>query len=131
MPEFLQTIITCGFGAAIATGVMSIIQYKIKRKDTKEDEEDQQTKDIRKLKDEIGELRKEISGLREYHKTDMDATRRRETEELQDIKDELCVLSYAMLAALSGLKQQGCNGDVTEAHTRLEKHLNQQAHGQR
>lgn len=61
----------------------------------------------------------------------MEAAKKREAEERRMIKDELCILSYAMLAALSGLKQQGCNGDVTEAHSRLEKHLNQQAHGQR
>ena len=129
--EILEMLITCGFGAAIATGIMSIVQYKIKRKDTKEDAEDEQTKAIKGLEKKVDELDKKVEGLRAYHEKDMDATRRQETEEMQAIKDELCILSYAMLAALSGLKQQGCNGDVTEAHSRLEKHLNQQAHGQR
>lgn len=46
------------------------------------------------------------------------------------IKSELCLLNYAILAALKGLKEQGCNGPVTEAIAKLEKHLNQSAHGQ-
>ena len=44
------------------------------------------------------------------------------------VKRELCILSDAMLAALDGLIQQGCNGEVTKAHSALEKHLNKQAH---
>ena len=129
--EILEMLVTCGFGAAIATGIMSIVQYKIKRRDTKEDAEDEQTKAIKGLEKKVDDLDKKVEGLRAYHMKDMDDTRRQETKEMQAIKDELCILSYAMLAALSGLKQQGCNGDVTEAHSRLEKHLNQQAHGQR
>ena len=46
------------------------------------------------------------------------------------IKWILCVISYAMLASLDGLMQLHCNGNVTKAHGRLEKHLNKQAHGQ-
>jgi len=32
------------------------------------------------------------------------------------------------LACLMGLKEQGCNGPVTEAINQLEKHINKQAH---
>lgn len=130
MPEWLLMLITGGAGASIAAGLMSIWQYKIKRKDTKEDAEDEQTKAIRSLEKRMDEIETKVENLRTYHETDMDAAKRRESEEMQAIKNELCILSYAMLAALSGLQQQGCNGDVTEAHSRLEKHLNQQAHGQ-
>ena len=31
-------------------------------------------------------------------------------------------------ACLKGLKEQGCNGPVTEAINKIEKHLNLQAH---
>lgn len=61
----------------------------------------------------------DINSVRELHKNDM-----------KIINDELCMLSYAMLAALDGLKQLHCNGEVTKAHDKLEKHLNQKAHGQ-
>ena len=72
----------------------------------------------------------DIAALKELHQKDMEATRKKEAEDMQDIKDELCVLSYAMLACLDVFKQQGCNGEVTKAHDRLEKHLNQKAHDQ-
>ena len=53
-----------------------------------------------------------------------------ENDDIQSIKDELCVLSYAVLAALDGLMQLHCNGNVTKAHEKLERHLNQTAHRQ-
>ncbi len=72
----------------------------------------------------------DIATLREKHERDIKESKEKESQDIQSIKDELCVLSYAMLAALDGLLQQGCNGNVTKAHDRLEKHINQQAHGQ-
>ncbi len=73
----------------------------------------------------------EITALRTLHERDMQNARERESAEIQAIRDELCVLSYAMLASLDGLKQLHCNGEVTRAHDKLEKHLNRQAHGQK
>lgn len=48
--------------------------------------------------------------------------------EIDKIKEEQCVMCYGLLATLDGLKQLGANGNVTEAHQKLAKHLNQQAH---
>lgn len=73
----------------------------------------------------------DIALLREIHKSDMKTLTDKETDDLQSVKDELCVLSYAVLATLDGLKQLGANGNVTKAHNELEKHLNQQAHNQK
>ena len=61
----------------------------------------------------------EINAVRELHKSDM-----------KELKAELCVMNYALLATLDGLKQLHCNGNVTKAYDRLEKHLNKQAHDQ-
>ena len=72
----------------------------------------------------------DIETLRILHISDTKELKDKENADMQVVKDELCVLSYAMLAALDGLKQQGCNGEVTKAHNMLEKHLNKQAHGQ-
>lgn len=60
---------------------------------------------------------KDIKDLRENH-----------DEDLKDIQEELCVLNYAVLAALDALKQQGYNGGVTDARDKLEKHINNKAH---
>ena len=70
----------------------------------------------------------EIANLRALHEKDMREFRAQEQAEIQAIREELCVLSYAMLASLDGLRQLHCNGEVTRAHEKLEKHLNQQAH---
>ena len=61
-----------------------------------------------------------------------DFIRQREDQaaELATIRSEQTLLCYGILACLKGLKEQGCNGPVTEALTKLEKHLNAAAHGQ-
>ena len=61
----------------------------------------------------------DIKELQEHHDSD-----------LREVQEELCVVNYAVLAALDALKQQGYNGGVTEARDRLEKHINKKAHGQ-
>ena len=61
---------------------------------------------------------------------DIEKLREREKQDIEDMQDELCLLTYAVLACLKGLKEQGCNGSVTEAIGKVEKHINQKAHGQ-
>lgn len=48
--------------------------------------------------------------------------------EIERVKSEQCLLTYGILACLKGLKEQGCNGPVTEAIDKIEKHINKQAH---
>lgn len=54
----------------------------------------------------------------------------RQDEEIEKMKSEQCLLTYGILACLKGLKEQGCNGPVTEAIDKIEKHINKQAHDQ-
>lgn len=61
---------------------------------------------------------------------DIEELRKQEKEDIKSMEDELCLLTYAILACLKGLKEQGCNGPVTEAIGKVEKHINQKAHGQ-
>ena len=49
-------------------------------------------------------------------------------EDIKSLKTEQTLLTYGVLACLQGLKEQGCNGPVTEAINKIEKHLNIQAH---
>ena len=53
---------------------------------------------------------------------------KRQHEELKAIRREQTLICYGLLACLQGLKEQGCNGPVTEAMNRIETHLNQAAH---
>ena len=54
--------------------------------------------------------------------------RNEQDKEIEKIKSEQCLLTYGILACLKGLQEQGCNGPVTEAVNKIEKHINQQAH---
>ena len=53
---------------------------------------------------------------------------RRQDDELSAIKQEQSLLTCGVLACLKGLREQGCNGPVTEAIERIEQHLNRRAH---
>jgi hypothetical protein len=51
-------------------------------------------------------------------------------KEIEKLKSEQCLHTYGILACLKGLQEQGCNGPVTEAIDKIEKHVNKQAHDQ-
>ena len=55
---------------------------------------------------------------------------KRQDEELKDIRKELALICFGTRACLEGLKEQGCDGPVSEALNRLNKHLNNSAHDQ-
>ena len=55
---------------------------------------------------------------------------KKQTERIRAIQKEQTLICYGLLACLKGLNEQGCNGPVTEALNKLEKHLNAAAHGQ-
>ena len=42
--------------------------------------------------------------------------------------EEQTLIIYGLLACLKGLKEQGCNGPVTEAINKIEKYINIKAH---
>lgn len=54
----------------------------------------------------------------------------KQDDEIEKMKAEQCLLTYGILACLKGLSEQGCNGPVTEAIYKIEKHINKQAHDQ-
>ena len=59
---------------------------------------------------------------------DIKALRETHTADMVSMKQEQTLIVYGLLACLKGLKEQGCNGPVTEAISKIEKHLNQKAH---
>ena len=94
-----QSIITAG---AVAGAVIALVSYfsKVVRWVDKQDKQDKDIKDIR-----------------QHHEDDM-----------ASIKEEQTLLVYGVLACLKGLSEQGCNGPVTDAISKFEKHLNEKAH---
>ncbi len=59
---------------------------------------------------------------------DIEDIRQQMAQHNRETKEEQTLLTYGILACLKGLQQQDCNGPVTEAINRIEKHLNQKAH---
>jgi hypothetical protein len=61
-------------------------------------------------------------------RNDLTALEAKHDNDNRTIQEELQLLTWGVLACLKGLKEQGCNGPVTEAIQRIEKELNQKAH---
>ena len=54
--------------------------------------------------------------------------REKNDNDIKSIKEEQSILTKGVLACLKGLKEQGCNGPVTEAIEDIEEYVNKQAH---
>lgn len=54
----------------------------------------------------------------------------KDTEEIKRLKKENTLICYALSACLDGLIQLGANHTVPKAKDKLDKYLNQSAHGQ-
>lgn len=52
----------------------------------------------------------------------------KQDKDIKAIKEEQTILTQGVLACLMGLKEQGCNGPVTEAIEKIETYLNEKAH---
>lgn len=48
--------------------------------------------------------------------------------DIKAMKEEQTVLTHGILACLKGLKEQGCDGPVTEAIDQIEDFINKRAH---
>ena len=72
-----------------------------------------------------------ITAIFSYYNKGYDFVKRQKKQDeiIEDIQKEQALLTYGILACLKGLKEQGCNGPVTEAVNKIEKHLNEKAHG--
>ena len=98
-----QGVITA---AAFVAAVIALMGYVFKSRDW-----------IKKQDKQDAENKADITALEKHH-----------NEDIAEIKDELQLLTYGVLACLKGLKEQGCNGPVTEAINKIDKHLNERAH---
>ena len=60
-----------------------------------------------------------------------DFVKRQERQDklIQEIQEEQSLLVYGVWSCLKGLHEQGANGPVTDAINKIEKHLNEKAHG--
>lgn len=63
-----------------------------------------------------------IKGYKWFQKT------KQNEEDIRKIKEEDCLICFALSACLDGLQQLGANHTVPIAKEKLDKYLNQQAH---
>ena len=118
-----QIIITAGAVLAAVTA-FATLGWKLFKWIDHQKEQDGEIAELKKhFAGEIAELKKhfagEIAEVREMHKKDQNG-----------IQEEQTLVVYGLLACLKGLAEQGCDGPVSEAIERIEKHVNKKAHSQ-
>ena len=106
----VSTVITIGS----VIGALATIYYTVGKIHTWVENQNDQDKRCQQVQDEQNKKIEEIQ----------EETR----QEIRLIREEQCLLVYTNLACLKGLQQQGCNGEVSDAISMIEKHLNKQAH---
>lgn len=125
-----QTIITAG-GVLAAIAAFVTMIWKLFKWINNQKEQDSK---IKTLKDENKKLREEFEEekktVREIIKNESEAVRSMHNEDNNGLKEEQTLIVFGLLACLKGLSEQGCDGPVTEAISKIEKHINMKAHGQ-
>lgn len=108
-----QTIILAGGILTALTGFVALA-WKLFKWINHQKEQDLEIKRVEKKFDT------EIQNLRNLH-----------VKEHKETQEEQTLVIYGLLACLKGLAEQGCDGPVSEAIGKIEKHINQKAHEQK
>lgn len=118
-----QTIITAG---AVLTALVGFVTlgWKLFKWINHQKEQDQEITSIKE------QHKKDIDDLKAEHAKDMAEVKAMHNKDTEGIQEEQTVVVYGLLACLKGLAAQGCNGPVSEAIDRIEKHINKKAHRQ-
>lgn len=106
-----QTIITAGAVLTALAGFVTL-GWKLFKWINHQKEQDEE---IKRIDDKYD---KAVKDLKTMHLKDQD-----------NIQEEQTLVVYGLLACLKGLAAQGCNGPVSKAIGKLEKHINKKAHG--
>lgn len=136
----LEKIISAG-GVLGAVGSFVALVWKLFTWVNHQKEQDAEIERIKKqhkeetdkLREEIGAVRTELNAavekLREQHDKDIAKISAVHEESMKTIQEEQTVMTFGILACLRGLNEQGCDGPVTSAIDKIEKHINKRAHG--
>ena len=118
-----QTIITAG---AVLTALVGFVTlgWKLFKWINHQKEQDQEITNIK------AQHKKDIDDLKAEHTKDVAEVKAMHNKDTEGIQEEQTLVVYGLLACLKGLAEQGCDGPVSEAIDRIEKHINKKAHGQ-
>ena len=118
-----QTII---LGGGILTVIITVVtlSWKLFKWINHQKEQDiefakNKSKSEKEIKRLEGKIDDEVKKLRDRHERDQNG-----------IQEEQTLVIYGLLACLKGLAEQGCDGPVSEAIDKIEKHINLKAHEQ-
>lgn len=118
-----QTFITTG---AVLSALVAFITlgWKLFKWINHQKEQDQEITNIKV------QHTKDIADLKTQHAKDIAEVKVMHHKDTEGIQEEQTLVVYGLLACLKGLAEQGCDGPVSEAIDRIEKHINKKAHGQ-
>lgn len=125
-----QTIITAG---AVLSAVLAFVAlfWKLFKWVNHQKEQDKQIKtNANNIVASEERFNKKIETLKEQHNEDIHAVKDMHIRDQKGLQEEQSLIIYGLLACLKGLAEQGCDGPVSEAITKIEKHINKKAHGQ-
>jgi len=109
-------------------GFVKIIMEIVKAITERHDKEQRWDESAKQMKEEHEKITKrydeEITKLRQK----IDENHCDTVAQTQEIKAELFVLTNAMLGVLDGLIEQGCDGVVKNARSKLSEYINERAH---
>ena len=115
-----QTIITAG---AVLTALVGFVTlgWKLFKWINHQKEQDQEITNIKV------QHTKDIADLKTQHAKDIADVKAMHHKDTEGIQEEQTLVVYGLLACLKGLAEQGCDGPVSEAIDRIEKHINKKA----
>ena len=87
------------------------------------DKINQNTMDIKDLKFDVSNIKEDTKDIKEL-KFDVENLKK----DNKDSKEERLIMIKGLLACLKGLKEQGCNGPVTQAINNIEEYLMDKSH---
>lgn len=118
-----QTIITAG---GVLTSLIAVVTigWKLFKWINHQKEQDEEIVGIKTQHE------RDITDLKEQHEKDVAEIKAMHLRDQENIQEEQTLVVYGLLACLKGLAAQGCNGPVSEAIGKLEKHINKKAHNQ-
>lgn len=125
-----QTIVTAG---AILSAIVAFatLFWKLFKWINHQKEQDAE---IEKRKKEIVQseerLNKKIESLSSKESKDIETIKNMHINDQKGLQKEQTLVIYGLTACLKGLAELGCDGPVSEAINKIEKHINNKAHGQ-
>lgn len=119
----LQAFIQAGAVLIALWGFYKVIMEIIKTITERHDREKAWDKAVQDIQDERNKATEMYDEKLKGLEAKMDDNHTSTENQIRELKEEMFILTKSVAAVLDGLKQQGCNGAVTEAKKELDQFL--------